>query len=149
MPAGNQRGQMEYVTAGTQVRRRANTCTRLLPRSIVPSAFVSSSARLDSRGFLIGQADPADTATSPTVVPGDIPLPGGGGCARKAGLVLNKGLGASQLHGWALGAYHNPHRWSPPPFRLCSIPNRWAVTGGRELTTSLQGPRPRPPGVQI
>lgn len=34
---------------------------------------------LDSRGFLIGQADPADTVTSPPVVHGDIPLPGGGG----------------------------------------------------------------------
>lgn len=148
VPAGNQRGQIKYVTAGTQVRRRANTCTCLLPRSIVHSAFVSTSAGLDSRGFLIGQADPADTVTSPPVVHGDIPLPGGGGCARKAGLVLNKGLGAGQLLGWALGAYHDPYRWSPPPSRLCSIPNRWAVTGSRELTSSLQGPTPRPPGVQ-
>lgn len=65
MLTGNQRGQIKCVTAGTQVRRRANTCTRLLPHSIVPSASVSSSAPLDSRGFLIGQADPADTRPLP------------------------------------------------------------------------------------
>lgn len=125
MPVGDQRGQIKCVTAGTRVRRRANTRTRLLPRSIVPSPSVSSSAGLDSRGFLIGQAGPSGhPVTSPLVVHGDMPLPGGGGCARKAGLVLNKGLGASQLQGGGPGASQSQHRWSPEPSSLFGHP-RW------------------------
>lgn len=149
----DKRGQIKCVTAGTQVRRRANTCTHLLPRSIVPGASVSSSAGLDSQGFLIGQAGPGrHPVTSPPVVHGDIPLAAeGGGCARKAVLVLNKGLGASQLRGWALGASHTPHRWSPPPSHLC-VPPRWDA-GHPAVGSSLPPPPSRgllhsPPGAQ-
>lgn len=136
MPTGDRRGQIKCVPAGTQVRRRANTCTRPLPRSIVPRASVSTSAGLDSRGFLIGQAGPGGhPVTSPLVVHGDLPLPEGGGGARKAGLVLNKGLGASQLYGGALGASSSPRRWSPRSSRLFGHPRR--VGGHLAVGSSL------------
>lgn len=125
MPTGDRRGQIECVTAGTQVRRRANTCTRLLPRSIVPGASVSTSAGLDSRGFLIGQAGPGGhPVTSPLAVRGDAPLPGGGGGARKARLVLNKGLGASQRHGGGPGASCTTHTSAPQSSYLFGNPRR-------------------------
>lgn len=122
MPTRDRRGQIKCVTAGTQVRRRANTCTRLLPRSIVPGASVSTSAGLDSRGFLIGQAGPSGhPVTSPLAVRGDTPLPGGGGGARKARLVLNKGLGASQRHRGAPGTTHTS---APQSSHLFGHPRR-------------------------
>lgn len=140
MPTGDQRGQIKCVTAGTQVRRRANTCTRLLPRSIVPGASVSTSAGLDSRGFLIGQAGPGGhPVTSPLAVRGDAPLPEGGGGARKAWLVLNKGVGASQRHGEAPGAPRTTHTSAPRSSHLFGHPRR--VGSHPAAGSSLPPPR--------
>lgn len=62
-----------------------------LPRSIVPSASISSSAGLDSQGFLIGQAGPGGhPVTSPPAVHGDGPLPGVGDVPGKLGLSSTK-----------------------------------------------------------
>lgn len=113
------------VTAGTQVRRRANAGTHLLPRSIVPGASVSNSAGLDSRGFLIGQAGPGrHPVTSPPAVHRDAPLPGVGDVPGKLGLSSTKGWEpASYMGGPWWGVSRLPHRWSPPPSRLCRSPN--------------------------
>lgn len=90
----DQKGQIKCVAAGTRVRRQANACTRLHPRSIVPSASVSSSAGLDGWGFLIGQAGPGGhPVTSPPAAHGDIPLLGVGDVPGKLGLSSTKDWG--------------------------------------------------------
>ena len=62
----------------------------------------------------------------------------GGGCARKAGLVLNKRLGAGQLHGWFVGAgsSHTPHRWSPASSPLQAVLAGELSPSSRELSAS-------------
>lgn len=65
--------------------------TRLLPRSIVPGASVSSSAAPDSRGFLTGQAGPADTRSLPLQrSTGTCHCPGMGDVPGKLGLSSTK-----------------------------------------------------------
>lgn len=60
----------------------------------------------------------------------------GGGCARKAGLVLNKRLGAGQLHGWFTGAgSSHTHTGGLLHPRLCR--QSWRVSGHPAAGSSL------------
>lgn len=137
MPAGDRRGQIKCFIAGTQVRRRANTRTRLLPRSIVPSASVSSSGELGSWGFLIGQADPADTRS--------LPLQWSTGTYHCLGVGDVPGkLGLSSTKDWEPASYTGGP-WGPPishtggllypPTSAASLMGGQSW-GSRELTTS-------------
>lgn len=136
MPAGDQRGQIKCFTAGTQVRRRANTRTHLLPRSIVPGASVSSSGGLGSWGFLIGQADPADTRS--------LPLQWSTGTYHCLGVGDVPGkLGLSSTKDWERASYTGGP-WGPPishtggllPPTSAASPMGGQSRGSRELTTS-------------
>lgn len=150
MPTGDQRGQIKCFTAGTQVRRRANTRTRLLPHSIVPGASVSSSAGLDSRGFLIGQADLADTRSLPLQwSTGTYHCLGVGDVPGKPGFSSTKDWGPASYPGgpWGPPIPHTGSLLHPPASAASLIGGQ--SPGSGELATSLTGPTPWPPGVQI
>lgn len=150
MPAGDQRGQIKCFTAGTQVRRRANTRTRLLPRSIVPGASVSSSAGSDSRGFLIGQVDPADTRSLPLQWSmGTYHCLGVGDVPGKLGLSSTKDWEPASSTGgpWGPPIPHTGGLLHPPASAASLMGGQSASSG--ELTPSLKGPTLWPPGVQI
>lgn len=110
------KGQIKGVTAGAPVRSQANTRTRLLLHSIVPvphqQVCWARQPGLPNRARL----DLADTGSLPfpwppgTIITTEHTITRGWGMSGKAGLVLDKALGASQLCGWALGTSHIPYK---------------------------------------